>query len=136
MRGQKFSSCSERPLSDMPRCAVGIAHNGPRLTSLNTSATNNPSAVKRYMLPWLPLMHQSGPASLFFGTTKSPSNRVVPMSSPGRSGAGDSCDACRPGQRLGYDQRASPLNTAPTDIGENGFGGVVKTVQPLSCHSA
>ena len=76
--------------------------------SRKSSATNRPSAVKTYTLPMLPLTAQSGPASPLRGATNPPKSRVVPISSPGRSGAGDSCEACNPGQRLGYDQRAAP----------------------------
>ncbi len=49
----------------------------------------------------LPLTAQSGPASPAFGVTKPPSSRVVPINSPGASGGGDSCEACKPGHRLG-----------------------------------
>ena len=57
--------------------------------------------MNRYMSPMLPLTAQSGPASPAFGVTKPPSSRVVPINSPGASGGGDSCEACKPGHRLG-----------------------------------
>ncbi len=59
-----------------------------------------------------------------------PSRRVAPTSSPGNSGTGASCEACRPGHRFGYDQRGSPLKAPVSEYGEYGAMPSDCTVQP------
>ena len=138
--GQKFSPFKVRSFSGMLRKPAGIVHVRPWRSSWNNVATNNPSLVKRYMQPMLLLIAHNGPASPSRGVTKPPSSRVVPINSPGRSGGGDSCEACSPGQRLGYDQVALPWNmpgdVPPSDCGANGLEATVRMIWPSAATKA
>src|SRR6266849_7396762 len=81
------------------------------------------------MFPLLPLIAQNSIPLALRSWTDGPSSRVVPISSPGNVGAGEWCDACSPGHKLGYDHFAMPSFAPATDSEANGFGPVVSTVQ-------
>src|ERR1700736_3948520 len=84
------------------------------------------------MFPLLPLIAQSSMPLALRSWNEGPSNRVVPISSPGNVGAGEWCDAWSPGHKLGYAHFAMPCSAPATDSEANGSGPVVSTVQ-LSC---
>ncbi len=76
MDGQKFSSWRETPVTFKFRVATGDAQLGAVRISWNRVATNNPSAVRRYRFPMLPLRANMGPAG---PVMQSPRSRVWPM---------------------------------------------------------